>query len=62
MRSNLNPEVVCCVFTARDCVKEGRHWTSVGGSVQEFQGYYRDGVRSFMCNVWVDEGSTCDGL
>ncbi|CZS95650.1 hypothetical protein WAI453_001525 [Rhynchosporium graminicola] len=62
MTSNTNPAVICCVFTGLDCVKEGRHWTPVDPKVQEFQGYYHSGVRSFMCNLKVDEKSTCDGL
>ncbi|KAH7361015.1 hypothetical protein BKA65DRAFT_578054 [Rhexocercosporidium sp. MPI-PUGE-AT-0058] len=62
MKSNLDPSVICCVFTGADCDKEGKHWTPVDASVQEFQGFYALGVRSYMCNAWVDETSTCDGL
>ncbi|PVH82284.1 hypothetical protein DL98DRAFT_586627 [Cadophora sp. DSE1049] len=62
MKSNLDPSVICCVFTDIDCVKEGRHWTPVGETVQQFQGFYALGVRSFMCNLWIDETSTCDEL
>jgi len=62
MKSNLDPAVICCVYTDIDCVKDGRHWTPVGESVQQFQGFYALGVRSYMCNLKVDETSTCDGL
>ncbi|KAH6702029.1 hypothetical protein BKA61DRAFT_681294 [Leptodontidium sp. MPI-SDFR-AT-0119] len=62
MKSNLDPSVICCVFTGSNCNKEGRHWTSVDATVQEFQGWYALGVESYMCNLWVDETSTCDGL
>ncbi|KAL2074978.1 hypothetical protein VTL71DRAFT_8758 [Oculimacula yallundae] len=62
MTSNPDPAVICCVYTGRDCNKDGRHWTPVGPNVQAFQGFYNNGVRSYVCNLRVDEKSTCDGL
>lgn len=62
MKSNTDPSVVCCIYTAPDCNKDGHHWTQVDtAEVAQLIGYY-EGTQSYKCNLWVDDKSTCDGL
>ncbi|KAK6585729.1 hypothetical protein PZA11_002456 [Diplocarpon coronariae] len=60
LKCNVNPSVICCIYTDKNCNTVGHDATTVATEVAELIGYY-EGTRSFMCNERIDESSTCDG-